>query len=868
MKSFDEIRSLFLDYFNQNDHSIMSSASLIPEHDPSLLFVNAGMVPFKPFFLGSIEPPHTVLCSAQRCIRAGGKHNDLENVGYTARHHTFFEMLGNFSFGAYFKRKAIMHAWRFLTEILALPADKLWVTVYLDDDEAADIWLKEVGVDPQRFSRCGKEDNFWSIGDTGPCGPCSEIFYDHGVDVPGGPPGSPNADGDRYIEIWNLVFMQFNAGSDGQLTPLPRPCVDTGMGLERLAAVLQGVHSNYETDLFKQLMDGINCVLKMQVDHQDHSLRVLADHLRSVCFLIADGVMPGNEGRSYVLRRIIRRAVRHGYALGQKEAFFYRCVSVLVAAMGCAYPLLQSHQQMIMDVIMQEELQFSSTLSKGLALLSGIMASTQSVIPGDVVFKLYDTYGFPPDLTADMAREHNLTLDYDGFEVAMKHQKQRSLAKSRFQAADFSAISFKEKSEFIGDQQLSLAQASVIGLYQNNKAVNVLVQGEDALVILDKTPFYPEGGGQVGDQGYLQVGEARFNVHDTQKRSHAIVHIGCLSGGKLGHGDQVNAKVNVTRRSGLRCHHSATHLLHAVLRDQLGDSVVQKGSLVMPDRLRFDFSYNKALTKVQLQSIEQAVNRMIRLNEPMHAELCSLNEAKSRGVMALFGEKYADQVRVIRFGDFSQELCGGSHVNRTGDIGLFKILSEGACAQGVRRIEAIVAESALNYVNWIVGQLDKASEQLKCSFDQLPERLAQLLRDNKYYQQQLDVMGGQLAVQKSGDILTQVQNVSGIQLLVANLDGVDKKQIRQSCDDLLNRLDDPAAVLLVSQLDSKVNLVAKVSSGCQHYFKASDLMNHVCVFLGGRGGGRGDMAQGGAPVTDKVGYILTEVQNWVELAVN
>ena len=863
MKSFDEIRTLFLDYFNKNNHSVVPSASLVPQHDPSLLFVNAGMVPFKPFFLGSAKPPHAALCSAQRCVRAGGKHNDLENVGFTARHHTFFEMLGNFSFGAYFKREAIKHAWHFLTDVLNIPQEKLWVTVYLDDDEAADIWLNEMGINSERFSRCGESDNFWRMGETGPCGPCSEIFYDHGPEVPGGPPGSADADGDRYIEIWNLVFMQYNSDAAGQLTPLPQPCVDTGMGLERLAALLQGVHSNYETDLFKQLMDGINQTLAMQVPHDNHSMRVLADHLRSVAFLITDGITPGNEGRSYVLRRIIRRAVRHGYALGQTEAFFHRCVPILVAAMGEAYPILQAHQTLIMDTILQEEEQFAVTLSKGLAVLSGIIESTSALIPGDVVFKLYDTYGFPPDLTADVAREHNLAIDYDGFEAAMTVQRQRSCRKSQFQAADFSGLALTERSEFTGDQQLSLKQASVIAMYRDNEAIGALSQDEEAIVILDRTPFYPEGGGQVGDMGYFAFDQGRFDVYDTQKRTNAIVHIGRLVAGQLSLGDQVDAQVDVSRRVGLRCHHSATHLLHAVLRDQLGSSVMQKGSLVLPDRLRFDFSYHKALTKQQLQSIEVAVNAMIRQNESMSMALCSLDEAKSKGVLALFSEKYADQVRVVSFGALSQELCGGSHVARTGDIGLFKVVSEGACAQGIRRIEAVVADAALTYINQAFEQLAEAGAQLKCSSEQLPLRLAQLLQDSKHNQQQIILLKEHLAAHQSSDVLDQVQNIAGIQFLATVLDDVDKKQLRHSCDQLLNRLKDPAAVLLASKQANTMALIVKVSKGCQRYFKANDLLSYICTELGGRGGGRDDMAQGGVPESGHFDQILPKLSEWV-----
>ncbi|HEY5644510.1 MAG TPA: alanine--tRNA ligase, partial [Pseudomonadales bacterium] len=725
MSSSAELRRAFLDFFRERGHEIVASASLVPVNDPTLLFVNAGMVQFKDVFLGKETRAIPRAASSQRCVRAGGKHNDLENVGYTARHHTFFEMLGNFSFGDYFKREAIVYAWEFLTGVMQLPADKLWVTVFEDDDEAADIWLKEIGVDPARFSRIGASDNFWSMGDTGPCGPCSEIFYDHGPEVPGGPPGSPEADADRYVEIWNLVFMQYDRDTGGKLNPLPRPSVDTGMGLERLAAVMQGVHSNYDIDLFRHLIEAA-AQITGSGDLADTSLRVIADHIRSCAFLIVDGVLPSNEGRGYVLRRIIRRAIRHGYQLGVKQPFFNRLVGALCEVMGEAYPELVEQRTHVERILLLEEERFAETLEQGMRILEEDLAGLKgSVIPGDTVFRLYDTYGFPSDLTADIARERGLTIDVQGFDAAMDAQRARARSASHF-AADYSAgVQVEGATCFDGYEQLE-GEASVSALIHDGALVEQLEAGQSGQVILDRTPFYAESGGQVGDHGRLESAGARFEVEDTRKQGAAVfVHIGKVTEGVLRKGDRVNALVDDVRRQAIVLNHSATHLLHAALRQVLGSHVQQKGSLVGPERLRFDFSHYEPVTPEQLQDIEMLVNEQIRANAAARTRLMSMDEAMESGAMALFGEKYGDEVRVLSIGDFSVELCGGTHVHRAGDIGLFRITSETGIASGVRRIEAVTGARALAWVRDNEQRLARVAELVKGNREDVDERVGQ-----------------------------------------------------------------------------------------------------------------------------------------------
>jgi len=863
MTTSAELRASFLEFFAQRGHEQLASSSLVPGNDPTLLFTNAGMVQFKDAFLGRERRDCNRAVTAQRCVRAGGKHNDLENVGYTARHHTFFEMLGNFSFGDYFKREAIGFAWEYLTEVLRLPPERLWITVYTEDDEAADIWLKEVGVDPARFSRCGAKDNFWSMGETGPCGPCSEIFYDHGPEIAGGPPGSPDEDGDRYVEIWNLVFMQFNRDAEGNLTPLPRPSVDTGMGLERLAAVMQGVHSNYDIDLFRHLIEAAaeatGCA-----DRADKSLRVIADHIRSCAFLIADGVTPSNEGRGYVLRRIMRRAIRHGYRLGQQEPFFHRLVAPLVAEMGKAYPELGAAQQQVEHIIRLEEERFAETLEQGLRILDEAIAGlTNGCIPGETLFRLYDTYGFPLDLTADIARERGLSIDQAGFEQAMARQKERARAASQFGAGQEARIELEGETEFLGYERLD-AEATVVALYRDGQSCDSLAAGESGLVILDLTPFYGESGGQVGDRGWL-VGEAsHFEVSDTQKHGEALIcHLGTLREGTLSVGDRVEARVDAERRRATALNHSATHLLHAALRAVLGEHVQQKGSLVGPERLRFDFSHFEPVTREQLRAIEQLVNREIRENHLVETRIMSLEDAKASGAMALFGEKYADQVRVLRMGDFSTELCGGTHVKAVGDIGFMKIISEGGVASGVRRIEAVTGAGALDWVEADEGRVLRLAGLLKGGREDLDDRVAQLLERNRRLEKELEQLKSKLASAAGQDLAAQAQMIEGVRVLAARLDGADAKSLRTTLDQLKDKLGSAIIVLAAAEQDGKVSLIAGVTKDLTARFKAGDLIREVAAVVGGKGGGRPDMAQAGGSDAAALPEALDLVSDWV-----
>ncbi len=857
-----ELRASFLDYFAQRNHQRVASSPLIPGNDATLLFTNAGMVQFKEVFLGRERRPYNRAVSSQRCVRAGGKHNDLENVGYTARHHTFFEMLGNFSFGDYFKREAIEFAWDYLTRILDLPPERLWITVFNEDDEAADIWLKEVKADPSRFSRCGAKDNFWSMGDTGPCGPCSEIFYDHGPAIPGGPPGTPDEDGDRYVEIWNLVFMQYNRAADGTLTPLPKPSVDTGMGLERLAAVIQGVHSNYDIDLFVNLIDAAAAVTGC-ADRADKSLRVIADHIRSTAFLIADGVNPGNEGRGYVLRRIMRRAIRHGYRLGCSEPFFYRLVAPLVAEMGAAYPELAAAQPQVERVVRLEEERFAETLTNGMSILEGAIAGlSDGRIPGETVFKLYDTYGFPTDLTADIARERGLTLDMDGFEHAMAEQKGRARAASQFGTGQDIAVDIQGESEFCGYDYLQ-ERATVVALYRDGQSCDTLEEGQEGLVVLELTPFYAESGGQVGDRGWLTGESGRFEVTDTHKKGEGVFcHLGRIAQGQLAVGDSVEAQVDVDRRNATALNHSATHLLHAALRHTLGDHVQQKGSLVGPERLRFDFSHFEPVSRDELLTIERLVNREIRANHMVETRIMSLEDAKSTGAMALFGEKYAEQVRVLRMGDFSTELCGGTHVKAVGDIGLFKIVSEGGIASGVRRIEAMTGAGALDWIEADEDRLLRLAGLLKGGREDLSDRVASLLERTRTLEKELDQLKARMATSAGKDLADQAIDVAGIKVLAARLDGVDSKSLRDTLDQLKDKLGS-AVVVLAAEADGKVSLVAGVTKDLTDRFKAGDLIREVAARVGGKGGGRPDMAQAGG--TDPAGLpaALGLVEGWV-----
>ncbi len=859
MKTSAEIRQGFLDFFHQKGHEIVPSSSLVPANDPTLLFTNAGMVQFKDVFLGQETRHYSRAVTTQRCVRAGGKHNDLENVGYTARHHTFFEMLGNFSFGDYFKQEAIQYAWEFLTDVLKLPPEKLWVTVFEEDDEAASIWLDDIGVDPARLSRIGAKDNFWSMGDTGPCGPCSEIFYDHGEAVAGGPPGSPDEDGDRYIEIWNLVFMQYNRAQDGSLTPLPRPSVDTGMGLERLAAVLQGVHNNYEIDLFQNLISAIQ-TLAGTSDRTHTSLRVIADHIRSCAFMITDGVHPANEGRGYVLRRIIRRAIRHGHKLGLTDVFFYKLVAPLVTEMGDAFPELVQAQSFVERTLKQEEERFSDTLDNGLKILEhAIDTMADKEIPGDVIFQLYDTYGFPIDLTADIARERGLTLDIAGFEREMEAQRDRARNASQFKAGVAETLSLDGETEFCGYEHLT-QQAVVTGILVNNAHVDQIHEGEEGILILDQTPFYAESGGQVGDTGQIATDTANFAVTDTQKQGHVFTHIGRCEHGQIRVGETITAHVNESDRKAIALNHSATHLLHAALRHILGDHVTQKGSLVNAERLRFDFSHFEPVSAQQRLEIERLVNAQIRLNYPVNTQIMSLDEAKNAGAMALFGEKYDSQVRVLKMGDFSTELCGGTHAKRTGDIGLFKIISETGTASGVRRIEAVTGQMALDTIAQMESQLTAMADLLKTQPDKLIDKTTQLIQSNKQLEKELASMKTKLASRTGQDLAQSAQDIAGVKVLATALDGADVKTLRDTVDQLKNKLG-TAVILLASVDNEKVTLIAGVTKNITDQIKAGELVSHVAQQIGGKGGGRADMAQGGGNQPENLNSALASVEH-------
>ncbi|AUM11680.1 alanine--tRNA ligase [Ketobacter alkanivorans] len=857
-----EIRKAFLEYFQSQGHEVVASSTLVPGNDPTLLFTNAGMVQFKDVFLGRDQRGYSRATSSQRCVRAGGKHNDLENVGYTARHHTFFEMLGNFSFGDYFKPEAIRFAWQFLTETLGLPKEKLWVTVYHEDQEAEDIWLKEMGVDPQRFSRLGADSNFWQMGDTGPCGPCTEIFYDHGADVWGGPPGSPEEDGDRYIEIWNLVFMQYDRQPDGELQPLPKPSVDTGMGLERIAAVMQGVHSNYEIDLFTNLLKATANIVGTQ-DLDNKSLRVIADHIRSCSFLITDGVMPSNEGRGYVLRRILRRAIRHGNQLGMKDLFFHRLVAPLVAEMGDAYPELKQSQAQVEKVLKLEEEQFAKTLEQGLRILEQDLETLQGTqIPGDVVFKLYDTYGFPADLTADIARERELTIDEAGFEKEMEQQKKRSKEAGKFKANYHDGLEVTSASEFCGYDDIA-GESSVVELFVEGQSVAAITAGQQAVIVLNNTPFYAESGGQVGDVGFIRSSDATFDVTDTTKERDAHLHHGVLASGELKVGDSVTATIDNTRRQAIRLNHSATHLMHAALRKVLGEHVAQKGSMVTADRLRFDFAHLEAMKPQEIKEVERLVNEQIRANTPVTTELMAIEVAKAKGAMALFGEKYDDEVRVLSMGEdnFSIELCGGTHARRTGDIGLFRIISEGGVAAGVRRIEAVTGAGAMAWVDESDAVLNKIGALVKGSRDTSLDKVQQILDRVKTLEKELEKQKAKLASSAGDDLLQQAKELAGVKVLSAVVEGVDGKSLRDMVDKLKDKMG--SGIIVLGAGGDKASLVAGVTKDLTSKVKAGDLVNYVAQQLGGKGGGRPDLAMAGGPDVDKLPAAIASVESWL-----
>ena len=865
------IRDAFIRYFEGRGHTQVASSSLVPGNDPTLLFTNAGMVQFKDAFLGREKRNYVRAVSSQRCVRAGGKHNDLENVGYTARHHTFFEMLGNFSFGDYFKRDAISFAWEFLTspEWMAIPAEKLWVTVYADDDEAYQIWNQEMGVPAERMVRIGDNkgekyasDNFWSMGDTGPCGPCTEIFYDHGADVFGGPPGSPDEDGDRYIEIWNNVFMQFNRDADGTMTPLPAPSVDTGMGLERISAVMQHVHSNYEIDLFQNLITATASVLNVS-DLEHTSLRVIADHIRSCAFLVSDGVMPSNEGRGYVLRRIIRRAARHGNKLGATTAFFHKLVAPLAAEMGEAYPELVIRQAQIEKVLLQEEEQFAKTLEQGMKILEqDLQDLNASQIPGDTVFRLYDTYGFPVDLTADIAREKGLSIDLDGFETAMEAQRTRARSASNFKVDLSDELALDGETAFCGYQSLVEEGALVIAMLRDGQRVSSLKEGDTGIIILERTPFYGESGGQAGDTGYLSAEGVRFEVRDTHKSGGHHLHHGVVLNGVIGEGEELRAEVDNQVRQATALNHSATHLLHAALRQVLGEHVGQKGSLVDSQRLRFDFSHFEAVTKQELAEIEGLVNQQIRLNTPVQTEVMDMESAGKRGAMMLFGEKYGDSVRVLSMGgDFSIELCGGTHVERTGDIGLMRISAESGIAAGVRRIEAVTGAAALAAFDSAENELSNLAGLLKTGRETIADKVQQLLVQQKQLEKELGALKGKLASSAGNDLMSQVEEINGIKVLVTKLEGADAKSLRDIVDQLKNKLGS-GVLLLAADEGDKVSLVAGVTKDLTARFKAGDIMRLAAQAVGGKGGGRPDMAQGGGVDSSAIPAALQVVRDY------
>ena len=869
MTSSNDIRRGFLDYFKRHGHEVEASSPLVPADDQTLLFTNAGMVQFKDVFLGLKQLACPRAVTAQRCVRAGGKHNDLENVGYTARHHTFFEMLGNFSFGDYFKEQAIHYAWDFLTGELAIPEEKLWVTVYRDDAEAESVWLRQIGVDKNRFSRCGEKDNFWSMGDTGPCGPCSEIFYDYGEDVPGGPPGSADQDGDRYVEIWNLVFMEFNRDEEGNMHPLPRPSVDTGMGLERAAALLQGVRNNYETDLFRPLIDAV-CTLAGENTADLVSTRVIADHIRSCAFLIADGVIPANEGRGYVLRRIIRRALRHGTRLGLNEPFFHKLVEPLESVMGEACPELTQAKESVTTTLRQEEERFAGTLEQGLKHLEAAIDELASdTIPGEVVFKLYDTYGFPVDLTADIAREQGLKLDMKGFEKCMESQRQRAREANKFavdaggvnRGFDVSVTNIPA-TVFKGYDSLRV-DGQVTALSRDNEKVTRLEEGQAGAVVLDRTPFYAESGGQVGDRGELVSDSGIFSVDDTKKQDDTHVHLGRMTSGTLETGRQVIAQVDTSTRINTVRNHSATHLLHAALREVLGAHVTQQGSLVAPDRLRFDFSHPEPVSEEQMLQIERLVNRRILENIDTEIRWMPLNEALEAGAMSLFGEKYDEQVRVLNIGgDFSVELCGGTHVVRAGDIGLFKLVAETGIAAGIRRVEAVTGLGALALVEGEEAQLADLARLLKSDRDKLTVKLEQVLERARRLEKELEQVKGKMASDAGAELSEQAELINGIHVLARDMDGADPKTLRDTVDQLKSKLG-TAVIVLGTVKGDKVNLVAGVTGDSTQKVPAGDLINFVAQQVGGRGGGRPDLAQAGGNNPSALQDALASVSGWV-----
>src|SRR5688572_6894377 len=866
-----DLRALFLNFFRERGHQVVPSSSLVPGNDPTLLFTNSGMVQFKDVFLGKDKRPYNRATTSQRCVRAGGKHNDLENVGYTARHHTFFEMLGNFSFGDYFKSDAIRFGWDFVTgkKWLGIDPQRLMVTVYHTDQEAYDVWHKEVGLPADRIVRIGDKpgggsDNFWQMGETGPCGPCSEMFYDHGADIPGGPPGSPDAEGDRWIEIWNLVFMQFDRSAEGVLTPLPKPSVDTGMGLERTAAVMQGVHSNYEIDLFVNLIKAAADATNTR-DLESKSLSVIADHIRASSFLIIDGVFPSNEGRGYVLRRIVRRALRHGYMLGQDKPFFYKLVAALEKEMGAAYPELKVQRAQVERVLKQEEERFAETLSQGMTLLDTAIGQLKDskVIPGETVFRLYDTFGFPVDLTADIARERGLTIDHAGYEAAMEAQRKQSQAASKFGVDLRAGVTVEGKTNFSGYEHL-VDSGTVVALLKNKERAEVLRAGEEGQVVLDHTPFYAESGGQVGDAGTLVLGSARFEVTDTQKLGSAYAHIGRVASGEFKQGARVEARVDEERRRATMLNHSATHLLHAALRKVLGAHVTQKGSLVAPDRLRFDFSHFQPMTQSELQEVERLVNAQVRANSAGETRLMKYDAAVASGAMALFGEKYDDEVRVLNFGDFSVELCGGTHVRRTGDIGLFKIVSEGGIQAGVRRIEAVTGQGALDWVAKSDQVLRELAAIVKASRDDVEDKVRQLAERSRRLEKEVAGLKSKLASGQGGDLSSSAVDVAGIKVVATRVDGADAPALRDAVDRLKSKLRSAAIVLASVQQADKVVLIAGVTDDQIGKVKAGDLVNVVAQMIGGRGGGRPDMAQAGGNDPTKLDEALAAVAPWVE----
>jgi alanyl-tRNA synthetase len=861
MMTSTEIRASFLEFFRKNGHAVVPSSSLVPGSDPTLLFTNAGMVQFKDLFLGKETRDYSRAASAQRCVRAGGKHNDLENVGYTARHHTFFEMLGNFSFGDYFKREAIHFAWNFITGTLGIAKDRLWVTVFETDDEAHRIWTEEIGIDPLRCTRLGEKSNFWSMGETGPCGPCSEIFYDHGAQIAGGPPGSPEEEGDRYVEIWNLVFMQFDRSAGGSMTPLPKPSVDTGMGLERVAAVLQGVHSNYQIDLFRNLIEDA-ATLTGTSDLEASSLRVIADHIRASTFLIVDGVVPSNEGRGYVLRRIIRRAIRHGYKLGQTQPFFHKLVASLVREMGSYYSELVAGEGRATQILALEEERFAETLTTGMALLDEETARlNSSVIPGETVFKLYDTFGFPLDLTADVARERGLTIDQAGFDAAMQAQRGRARAASKFGGASTAEVRFDGKTDFSGYEHLA-GNGRITALIHEGAMVQALKAGQEGQVVLDHSPFYAESGGQVGDTGTLQGDGAKFLVRDTQKIGAAQAHVGTLESGELRVGGQVQASVDAGRRQAVVLNHSATHLLHAALREVLGKHVVQKGSLVAPDRLRFDFSHTRAVTPDELQRIEQRVNQAIRENAPADTKIMPYDAALASGAMALFGEKYASDVRVLSIGDFSVELCGGTHVGRAGDIGLFKIIGESGVAAGVRRIEALTGQAAFDWVVQTDLLVRGLATLVRGNRDDVEAKVRELVERSRRLEKEVQQLKGRLASGQGGDLSALARDVGSVKVLAAQVDGADAKSLRDAVDKLKSKLG--SSVIVLASVDAgKVLLVAGVSPDLMDRLKAGDIAGSVAAQVGGKGGGRADFAQAGGNQPENLAAALGGVEELV-----